>query len=861
MSNNQVGYDFFEAQRYHKKTSMMLYGLFSVLLAIHIAVLAFIFAAAATIASWGTEEAVELGTSIWWYAVIALGIFVFIGMIIQWHRLHEGGVSVAAKMQAVRLFLDKTGNTEGEAEFFPSYIKAGSIQKFPSAYARFYEFSEQMSIASGVPMPLLYVLPEEMSVNAFVAGFNAADTVMVLTQGAVENLDNESLYALIAHQYSGIIYGDAKLNLKISVIGAGLSWLYDLMDAAENTILGTAIVERTTDIKTAMQENIKKDMERAKISDLASSSPIATQISQTAEIPTDKEHWIAYLRQDRAQRKGFIDRASGKEADSLDYNRNYEDGNYRSGIDAGVGYGNDSTLLFIVFMVIKGLGWLGAVSHDWLASRFSHHRLFLADATSMQLNRSDGIIHLLRQFNRGQISSFLRHTYDSHTGYFFFAPTTRQSIEETIEEDWLAFSPHPAFDVRLSMLQDRTYFDQSLQIVGSINTKALAQSHDEALKHAAVLSLFEEVAYEMMEYTAAPADQVIDGRLVTSEEWSDWSPIEDTATPTEATITDITTAQYDPSLPEIITQENLKELPIAWEITKHQRTALGALVFLESVLLMRFASLPKEHKFDLATIYLQNTSKRPKDSDTPIYAHSVGDELLGAVTQIDRRADGVLMLWALQRLKNHLNNPNEPINEKRQKTLQAYYRALNKIIQGTPNPDPKPIQNHATLLEKINELHRGLVLALLLKTLQAKLKTALDARLSDRILTVFADFWNGQSKAQQVQLLLLVFLISVQDNSILLGNLDKVWATVQRSARLAMLPFVIEDSHISQFVQKTHQIGVGEWAILLLCLTDVLDTKNYLETLQTAFLHDAQITQKEQDILSMLGELLSGTPS
>lgn len=73
---------------------------------------------------------------------------------------------------------------------------------------------EEMAIASGTPVPPVYLLDEE-GINAFAAGHDPTDAVIGITRGAVEALDREELQGVIAHEFSHILHGDMRLNLKL----------------------------------------------------------------------------------------------------------------------------------------------------------------------------------------------------------------------------------------------------------------------------------------------------------------------------------------------------------------------------------------------------------------------------------------------------------------------------------------------------------------------------------------------------------------------------------------------------------------------------------------------------------------------
>ncbi|QSX78454.1 M48 family metallopeptidase [Agrilutibacter solisilvae] len=73
---------------------------------------------------------------------------------------------------------------------------------------------EEIAIASGVPMPRLYVLEHEAAINAFAAGYSPADAVAV-TRGALDRLNRDELQGVIAHEFSHILNGDMRLNIRL----------------------------------------------------------------------------------------------------------------------------------------------------------------------------------------------------------------------------------------------------------------------------------------------------------------------------------------------------------------------------------------------------------------------------------------------------------------------------------------------------------------------------------------------------------------------------------------------------------------------------------------------------------------------
>ncbi len=379
--------EFFEAQRRYKRLSLLIYGLFMMTVCFHALVL-LLLCWVITLFFVG-----DFDISYWLMSLMILAFYIGFGIFFGKQQANLGGIGVAKKLGAVRLFVDKTddkpdniypldnqidnsqpnnnqsndNSSNSQAViFYPTFIKAKNVRDLPSGYARFYEFAEQMSLASGVPLPKLYVLVDEMSINALVAGFDRADTVLILTQGAVDKLDNEALYGLIGHEFGQILHQDARLNLKISTLMAGLSWLYEGADGLENWLFGKSYADyRHTH----------------------------TSQSLNFQTPCTREQWVGYWQQRQQYKLGQArDVVAGVIALSLQI---------RTGL-----------------WFVRLFGVLGMISHDWIISQFNRQRVFLSDATSMQLTRSFGIAKALLA---RQIDGQTTKQPQGHKGYFFFA--------------------------------------------------------------------------------------------------------------------------------------------------------------------------------------------------------------------------------------------------------------------------------------------------------------------------------------------------------------------------------------------------------------------------------------------------------
>jgi len=81
---------------------------------------------------------------------------------------------------------------------------------------------EEMAIASGVPMPEVYVLEQEPGINAFAAGHTPANAAVTVTQGALDRLTRAELQGVIGHEFSHILNGDMRLNVQL------MGWVFGL---------------------------------------------------------------------------------------------------------------------------------------------------------------------------------------------------------------------------------------------------------------------------------------------------------------------------------------------------------------------------------------------------------------------------------------------------------------------------------------------------------------------------------------------------------------------------------------------------------------------------------------------------------
>ncbi len=81
---------------------------------------------------------------------------------------------------------------------------------------------EEMAIASGIPLPEIYILEGEEGINAFAAGLQTHDAAVAVTRGALEQLTRDELQGVIAHEFAHILNGDMRINVRLAGIIFGI---------------------------------------------------------------------------------------------------------------------------------------------------------------------------------------------------------------------------------------------------------------------------------------------------------------------------------------------------------------------------------------------------------------------------------------------------------------------------------------------------------------------------------------------------------------------------------------------------------------------------------------------------------------
>mgnify|MGYP005844380571 CR=1 FL=1 len=134
------------------------------------------------------------------YTALAVIAVIGIGSLVRWIDLAGGGHRVA-NMVGARAIDPATRDSDER---------------------RLRNIVEEMAIASGISVPDVYVMDQETGINAFVAGYTPGQAVMVVTHGTLTHLSRDELQGVVAHEFSHILNGDMRMNVRLIAILAGI---------------------------------------------------------------------------------------------------------------------------------------------------------------------------------------------------------------------------------------------------------------------------------------------------------------------------------------------------------------------------------------------------------------------------------------------------------------------------------------------------------------------------------------------------------------------------------------------------------------------------------------------------------------
>ena len=696
--------DFFGEQRTRTQRSLLLYGLFFLIVFAHIAVALGVMVLLLTLSTGGVYYWALVLVIVWTLASFIGGSF------LEYRRLKAGGRAIAQRVGAVRLFIDNSQNAwehssgvahqhepMSKVRFSARHIAVRDERDFPPVYRRYYEIAQQLAIASGLRMPILYVLPDEQGINGFVAGRHSQDMVLVVTQGALDKLSDEGLYGLIGHEYGHILHGDATFNLQLMVVLAGLQIVYDWSDPISNN--ASSYSRQGSYFDSYFNSAVNRDMPLPKS---AIDSRARSTEAQTASF-TSHSDWVAYWHSQSQRQQSSVKSQSRW----LQYGPVIDRQAPRS----------------VWTLLLHGLSFSSMASAQLIKHSFNRQRELLADATSVQLTRSPAIIETLKAIHQDSLGSRLTNIADINgLSHFFFA----SSGADLGDVSW--FATHPSLSERMSAINANAYHDFAVQVAREkcINQQKIKEIYEQrrlgdwgAIK-ANSLSSNQEAITPQSHIPKAQSTCVshsVDNNFIenlndiTHNEASAFSNDEPSSkletdvglefVVEEDVVVDerlqvqaenIGTYQLlkpwqskpDSDLPSaaLISIDDIKKVSLPQHLVNHSHHPLGAQALIEAVMLCHQGqTLSTTGMYDLKDIWIGLAKDRlcfaETDANTntfsnpQILAHTLDYKLLKIVARLERRLDSALIAFAMKQL-NKYDLSESTINQLRLKSETSH---------------------------------------------------------------------------------------------------------------------------------------------------------------------------------------------
>lgn len=193
--------DFFTHQeRARQRTGLLLFYFSLAVLLTIVAVNAAVF----LVFNWSVLPGLSLDNWLakpaWLWISFGTLAIIGIGSLTRYLQLRDGGHVIADAVRARRVDPD---TTDAQERMLLNIV-------------------EEMALASGTPAPTTYVMDNEPGINAFVAGFEPTEAVLVVTKGALDAFNRDQMQGVIGHEYSHILNGDMRMNVQLYAILSGI---------------------------------------------------------------------------------------------------------------------------------------------------------------------------------------------------------------------------------------------------------------------------------------------------------------------------------------------------------------------------------------------------------------------------------------------------------------------------------------------------------------------------------------------------------------------------------------------------------------------------------------------------------------
>jgi Zn-dependent protease with chaperone function len=192
--------DFFENQERARRSSALLVFLYALAV---LGVVGAVNLLLHVVYRWNAPQA-GVPLQVYVYGTLATLALILSVTLIQVARLSSGGGDAVARMVGARRVASDTGD---------------ALER------RLLNVVEEIAIAAGVRVPNVYVMDAEDGINAFAAGYDPSHAVLAVTRGTLQKLNRDELQGVIAHEFSHILNGDMRLNIRMLGVLAGIVFI------------------------------------------------------------------------------------------------------------------------------------------------------------------------------------------------------------------------------------------------------------------------------------------------------------------------------------------------------------------------------------------------------------------------------------------------------------------------------------------------------------------------------------------------------------------------------------------------------------------------------------------------------------
>ena len=160
--------------------------------------------------------------------IIHMVLDFMVGRIFGYSVAWVWGFDVLAVFGTLSMVVSKLHQLRDPARMFAKDMGAFEVQNDGVLeHTRFKNIVEEMAIASSIPRPQIFIIPNDLSINAFALGHNPSSSAIFVTDGTLKYLNRDELQGVIGHEFSHILNGDMKSNIIMVAVLEGLEGVFN----------------------------------------------------------------------------------------------------------------------------------------------------------------------------------------------------------------------------------------------------------------------------------------------------------------------------------------------------------------------------------------------------------------------------------------------------------------------------------------------------------------------------------------------------------------------------------------------------------------------------------------------------------